>query len=374
MDAYDNHVVKLKGKRTKKSELNRPEQWGWLFENADDSDGGIAEERNDSRVPSPPTELPPSKRQKIAIPSIYENVSYSKRDKKYLAQVVCDRKLHCLGEFFPILKSLPQQPFSCSDLTISFSIDCIGYYKYAADAALAADKGAILGTSGKLNFSTRQQYRDAIKKETEAENENDSVDVEESYNAVLEKVEVYLSKIYAADVKKDSDEEMSTGFDSSASNQDADIENQTYAGVAYHKKSKKYKAQIYILKSVKKDLPSKKRLFYLGMYALQTDAALAHDEAARLLKLPVKSNFVTLRDYEQAKLRELGQTGVGGDAAMSSEAIESKVTKVLSKHLPSSAVSKRKSSSNFTGVAYVKSKRTYLAKLMHNRKPHLRKY
>ena len=98
MDAYDNHIVKLKGKRTKKSDLNRPEQWGWLFENADDSDGGIAQERNDSRIPSPPAEFPPSKRQKLAIPSIYENVSYSKRDKKYLAQVVCDGKLHCLGE------------------------------------------------------------------------------------------------------------------------------------------------------------------------------------------------------------------------------------------------------------------------------------
>ena len=31
MDAYDNHIVQTKGKKTKKSELNRPKKWGWLF-------------------------------------------------------------------------------------------------------------------------------------------------------------------------------------------------------------------------------------------------------------------------------------------------------------------------------------------------------
>lgn len=33
MNAYDNHVVQKKGKKTKKSDLNLPEQWSWLFEN-----------------------------------------------------------------------------------------------------------------------------------------------------------------------------------------------------------------------------------------------------------------------------------------------------------------------------------------------------
>ena len=35
MDAYDNHIVQTKGKKTKKSELNRPKKWGWLFATSD---------------------------------------------------------------------------------------------------------------------------------------------------------------------------------------------------------------------------------------------------------------------------------------------------------------------------------------------------
>ena len=35
MDAYDNHIVQTKGKKTKKLELNRPKKWGWLFATSD---------------------------------------------------------------------------------------------------------------------------------------------------------------------------------------------------------------------------------------------------------------------------------------------------------------------------------------------------
>jgi len=35
MDAYDNHIVQTKGKKTKKSELNRPKKWAWLFATSD---------------------------------------------------------------------------------------------------------------------------------------------------------------------------------------------------------------------------------------------------------------------------------------------------------------------------------------------------
>ena len=38
VEAYDNNIVRLKGKNTKPSDLNLPNKWGWLFENSE-SDG-----------------------------------------------------------------------------------------------------------------------------------------------------------------------------------------------------------------------------------------------------------------------------------------------------------------------------------------------
>lgn len=48
MDAYDNHIVQIKGKNTKRSELNRPMKWAWLFEKCD-SDGDDSSEEHDSK-------------------------------------------------------------------------------------------------------------------------------------------------------------------------------------------------------------------------------------------------------------------------------------------------------------------------------------
>ncbi|KAL7527751.1 hypothetical protein ACHAXR_002111, partial [Thalassiosira sp. AJA248-18] len=212
MDAYDQHVVQRKGKRTKPSDLNRPEKW--LGSKGSMGDGGENKTRGkkqstgkDRRTekktnPSPPTRpreeprpekgnnrnesAPPKKRQKISTSS-YRGVTYSKQDRKYLAQINHDGKLHCLG-----------------------------YYKFAVDAGLAVDKGAMLGSSHRKNFRNRQAYEDAIRKE----NTGHSPDVVESYEAVVEKVGVYLSKIYAAQnviesiEESDEDEETSVASDS----------------------------------------------------------------------------------------------------------------------------------------------------------------
>ena len=48
MDAYDNHIVQIKGKNTKRSELNRPMKWAWLFEKCN-SDGDDSSEEDDSK-------------------------------------------------------------------------------------------------------------------------------------------------------------------------------------------------------------------------------------------------------------------------------------------------------------------------------------
>ena len=49
MDAYDNHIVQIKGKKTKRSELNRPRKWAWLFEKSDSSEGDGSSEEHDSK-------------------------------------------------------------------------------------------------------------------------------------------------------------------------------------------------------------------------------------------------------------------------------------------------------------------------------------
>ena len=49
MDAYDNHIVQIKGKNTKRSELNRPMKWAWLFEKSDSSEGDGSSEEHDSK-------------------------------------------------------------------------------------------------------------------------------------------------------------------------------------------------------------------------------------------------------------------------------------------------------------------------------------
>mgnify|MGYP000193082762 CR=1 FL=1 len=105
-----------------------------------------------------------------------------------------------------------------------------------------------------------------------------------------------------------------------------------YAGVSWDKVAKKYKSRISIPQNMRM-AHKNKRVVYLGSYALAADAALAHDEGARLLKLPSKANFATIKDYEKAK-RAVGGTNDG----MSSAEILSKVKDVVSKIQPKSNI------------------------------------
>jgi len=130
---------------------------------------------------------------------------------------------------------------------------------------------------------------------------------------------------------KDDDGDMSTASDSPAP--DDSIGNESYqqenkksslhTGVTYYKRDNKWRSYIR---------HGKKRTF-LGYYKLETDAALAVDEAVRLLSGPdAEMNFATSTDYENAKKHELDNSGFGNGVAMSSAAIVSKVTAIVSKH------------------------------------------
>lgn len=96
-----------------------------------------------------------------------------------------------------------------------------------------------------------------------------------------------------------------------------------YAGASYDAEKRKFRATVTVPKHMRKGNTS---TFHLGYYALDIDAALAHDKGARILKLPSKVNFSTLKDYEKAK-RAAG----GKDDGMSPAAIKSKVKDLISK-------------------------------------------
>ena len=318
--------------------------------------------------PPPPTKVKekssksPSPTKGLKTPSSnYKGVSYSKQDKKYLALIEYGGKLHSLG-----------------------------YYKLESDAALAYDKGSIvlLSDADSPNFSTRQAYEKAI--QAEAEKTDPLLDVEESYKDVVKKVEVYLSNIYAGEKKtydmeieddegseEDSDEDSSGEEVSESGKQNgSDIKEKNdpsnYIGVS--KNRKKWKTQIR---------QAGKRPSF-GNYALETDAALAYDEAVKLMRgFNVETNFADLEEYEKAKKDELEKTGLGNDASMSPAAIKAKVIEVVRKTFPVTsihdgssnkdpvkqpkAVAPKKKSSNYIGFSYLRHRNKWMSQITHDR-------
>ena len=92
--------------------------------------------------------------------------------------------------------------------------------------------------------------------------------------------------------------------------------------MTWEKRDKKWRAQ----------LNHDKKRHSLGYYKLETDAALAHDEAAKQLKGPnTETNFASLKDYEKAKANELVKSGLSNENATTSSAIIAKVKQAISK-------------------------------------------
>jgi len=269
-----------------------------------------------------------SKKHKNTPSSNYKGVSYSKPDRKYLAQVEYGGKLNCLG-----------------------------LYKYEADAALAYDKGrqVLFGRfdPSEHNFCTLPTYKKAIR--TEAKNADHSIEVKETYDAVAEKVEIYLSKIYAngdklADaevsniegiVDSDSDGDSSASSDTaiydtvtgkevaeialnnitkhatseSSKELSSDI-NQEYAPVRKAKTKYSKFIGVYYNKRAKSffaTLSRGQRRHFLGYWKLQADGALAHDRARKLLMGAdcERFNFASRRDYTIHRAKELEKLKVG---------------------------------------------------------------
>ena len=95
-----------------------------------------------------------------------------------------------------------------------------------------------------------------------------------------------------------------------------------YIGVSYYKKSKKWQTRL--------NYNGERQ--HLGYFSLQVDAALAFDEATKLLSGPTaETNFSSIQDYEKAKKDELAKTILGSSVSMSYEAIKVKVTRIVRK-------------------------------------------
>lgn len=280
-----------------------------------------------------------SKRHKKTPSSNYKGVSYSKQDRKYLSQIDYRGKLNCLG-----------------------------LYKYEADAALAYDKGhqVLFGRfdPSELNFCTLPTYEKAIR--TEAKIADHSIEVKEFYDAVVEKVEIYLSKIYADGdivvdaevsniegiVDSDSDDDSSASSDtamyntvtgnavaeialnniakhatSESSKELSDKANAKYSkfiGVYYNKRSKSFFAT----------LTRGGRRHFLGYWKLQADGALAHDRARKLLMGAdcERLNFASRRDYTIHRAKELCKLEVARKVKVDSvPSVAAKIRTYLSK-------------------------------------------
>jgi hypothetical protein len=290
------------------------------------------------------------KRREKTPSSNYRGVSYSKHDRKYMAQIDYGGKLNFLG-----------------------------LYKYEADAALAYDKGRQV-LFGKFdppehNFCTLPTYEKAIR--MDAANDDHSIEVKESYDAVVEKVEIYLSKIYAdndnatdagvsnvegiMDSDGDRDRSASTciamynsftgnGVSEVASNnipmhatselrkelsgdinkeytrvRKAKTKRSEFIGVYYNKNSKLFFALLI----------RGQRRHHLGLWKLQADAALAYDRASKLLMGTDcdRLNFASRRDYTIHRVKELDtlEVGLGKVEVESVPSVEARIRTYLSK-------------------------------------------
>jgi len=261
-----------------------------------------------------------------------------------------------------------------------------------SDAALAYDKGSIvlLSDADSPNFSTRQAYEKAIL--AEVEETDPFLDVEESYKDVVKKVEVYLSNIYAGEKKTyDMEIEDDEGGSDEYSDEDSCDEEM-------EEKKKRQSTSIYTGVYYKKDRKSWTSSIKhggkqqgLGSYTVETDAAMAFDEAAKIMRgAAAEINFATLKGYEKAKKHELEKTGFGSDASMSYTSIKAKVAEVVWKTCPTATVdagsSKRESvkqqkniapkkkASIYTGVYYHKPTKKWISQIYDSTNIHLGRY
>ena len=184
-----------------------------------------------------------------------------------------------------------------------------GVYKLKCDAGFAYDEAVRqLGLDRDTNFSSQQEYEESKKKETRHD-ENDGLSAAE----IKVKVTRFVSRLQGSSASKN---EASPQSGSMSEKRNRPLENaesdspeppdakrtksSRYLGVTFATGDQKYLATFY----------HSEIAYKLGSYKLETDAALAHDEAARLLKFDAELNFGnSAKQYLRARAKESSEVG-----------------------------------------------------------------
>ena len=203
----------------------------------------------------------------------------------------------------------------------------LGNYKLESDAALAWDEAAkiLRGPNAKTNYASLNDYEKAKKSElakTGLSNE-DAMSSSAIKTKAAEMVRITWSTARTT-MSQPEDKEECVG------EKEVIVKKKTsdYVGVCWVKDRKKWHAQIR----------HEGKQQSLGKFSLQVDAALAYDQAVKLLRGPsTETNFATLKDYEKAKKSEMKATSLSNDAAMTSASILTMAAEIVRKNWPVTA-------------------------------------
>lgn len=317
LKAYDVAIIHAKGKETKESEINLPEDWGSLFPNANARGAGPVRSFN--------------------------GVWFEKSKSKYRSLIRHNKEsVH------------------------------ISYFTLRTDAAFAFDEVArALKTGSKCNFSSKVDYEKARSRECQergiasgnaeilklielkvkecvskrgevAETSRDNDDTKHSKEKCASKPKFNSCQSGSSDVKK---HQQKKDFVS------------RYKGVRLRDDTSKYTAK----------LGHNCSTLSLGCYELAADAALAYDEAAKAIKdEDWELNFATKQSYCEARAKELDARGLDINCAEVLLAIESKVEDITAAvsivEAPVSIYS------DYFGVNYSQSRSKYESQIVHNDK------
>jgi len=195
---------------------------------------------------------------------------------------------------------------------------CLGFYELATDAALAWDQAVRLlkRHNGLINFATGEEYKKLRAKEL-IEN---GLDVD---------LEITLAKIESSVTAIASKQNISI---------DKTVEYTAYSkGIRSKRQKKRYQDSLVGTRKrgtkYQSEIGHRSKSYFLGTYKLQSDAALAHDVAARAMKGPQwggKFNFATAQAHRTSRATELKMTGLNVNLKETLTAISAKVKEIAS--------------------------------------------
>ncbi|KAL3783792.1 hypothetical protein HJC23_000381 [Cyclotella cryptica] len=254
---------------------------------------------------------------KKAHTSRFKGVHHDKRQKSWRAQIGIGRKLHHVGNY-------------------RLETNAAFAYDQAVKALLRENLLTKKGKKSRTNFESLDEYEKARATELEVSGVDAHVDDHSSEVTVKAQrfIDALIGKIKAAGGTETSCSEGITANGSKGNLNEThqhEIRTNTMAskfmGVTFKNREQKYEVTI--------SHNTKKKKIYLGQYRLESDAALAYDEAVKILKgNGEKTNFKSKDEYEQSRSKEVADCGVISDHVGSFEDISARVKGFVAKFRP----------------------------------------